>query len=46
MADDALTQSDAETLPRMEKVPASAEVFPFPDLGGRIEVPLASRDKR
>ena len=46
MADDALTQSDADTLLRMEKVPASAGTFHFPDLGGRIEVPLVSRDER
>ena len=41
MVDDALTQSDANTLLRMEKVPASAGTFQLPDLGGRIEVALA-----
>lgn len=46
MPDDALSQSDAEILLRMEKVPASRDTFQFPDLGGRIEVPLMSRDER
>ncbi len=46
MPDDALAQSDADTLLRMEKVPASMAAFDFPSLGGRIEVPLVSRDKR
>lgn len=46
MADDALTQSDADTLLRMEKVPASADTFHFLGFGGRIEVPLVSRDER
>ncbi|MBA4291203.1 MAG: hypothetical protein C0439_19720 [Pseudomonas sp.] len=46
MADDSLSQSDAETLLRMEKKPALPDAFQFPDLGGRIEVPLLSRDER
>lgn len=46
MADDTLTQSDAETLLRMDKVPATRDAVRFPDLGGRIEVPLMSRDER
>lgn len=46
MADDALAQADADVLLRMEKVPASTAAFDFPGLGGRIEVPLVSRDKR
>ena len=46
MADDTLTQADADLLLLMEKVPASDDAFRFPDLGGRIEVPLVSRDKR
>ncbi len=46
MANDALAQSDAEALLKMEKVPALRDPFKFPDLGGRIEVPLISRDKR
>lgn len=46
MADDTLTQSDADALLRMEKVPVSTDAFQFPDLGGRIEVPLQSRDER
>ena len=43
MADDALSQADAETLLRMDKKPATSDAFQFPDLGGRIEVPLVSR---
>ncbi len=46
MADDALAQVEADALLKVEKVPASSEVFDFPDLGGRIEVPLMSRDHR
>lgn len=46
MADDALSQIDAESLLRMDKKPATQDVFHFPDLGGRIEVPLVSRDER
>lgn len=46
MADDALAQVEADALLKMEKVPASSDVFHFPDLGGRIEVPLVSRDHR
>ena len=46
MASDALAQSDAEALLKMEKVPALKDEFQFPDLGGRIEVPLISRDER
>lgn len=46
MAEDTLSQNDAEALMRMEKVPASQDAFHFPDLGGRIEVPLMSRDER
>ncbi len=46
MADDALSQADAETLLRMDKKPALTDAFQFPDLGGRIEVPLVSRDGR
>jgi len=46
MSDDALPQSDAEALLRMDKFPASRDAVCFPDLGGRIEVPLVSRDER
>jgi hypothetical protein len=46
MADDVLSQSDAETLLLMEKIPVTQDTFQFPDLGGRIEVPLMSRDER
>jgi hypothetical protein len=46
MADDTLSQSDAEALLLMEKIAIHQELVHFPDLGGRIEVPLVSRDKR
>lgn len=46
MVNDTLAQSDAEALLRMEKVPGLPDEFKFPDLGGRIEVPLISRDER
>ncbi|MBI1906178.1 MAG: hypothetical protein HYS20_08075 [Rhodocyclales bacterium] len=46
MAEDALSQSDADNLLRMAKVPASLDAFRFPDFGGRIEVPLMSPDER
>ncbi|CAM5217674.1 hypothetical protein CDEF62S_00649 [Castellaniella defragrans] len=46
MADDILAQADADTLLRMEKMPASTAAFEFPSLGGRIEVPLISCDER
>lgn len=46
MADGTLSQSDADALLRMEKVCVDDDVITFPDLGGRIEVPLASRDLR
>jgi hypothetical protein len=46
MVDDILSQTDADTLLHMEKVPAATDTYPFPDFGGRIEVPLVSRDKR
>ena len=46
MAEDLMLQTDAETLLLMDKVRVSDEPLPFPDFGGRIEVPLASRDHR
>ena len=48
MADDVLSQTDAEALLRMEKVPDSSKTgrFRFPNSGGHIEVPLVSRDGR
>lgn len=46
MADGTLTQSEADMLLRLEKVRANDDLFPFPDLGGRIEVPIVSRDLR
>jgi len=46
MTDSSLPQSDADTLMRMEKIRANDDVTAFPDLGGRIELPLVSRDRR
>lgn len=46
MADDALSQADADVLLRMTKKPATPNAYHFPDLGGRIEVPLLSSDER
>ena len=46
MADGSLSQSDADALLHMEKERANDEPVTFPDLGGRIEVPLVSRDHR
>ena len=46
MADDTLSQVDAQTLLHMAKKPATPDSFHFPDLGGRVEVPLMSRDER
>jgi len=46
MADGSLSQFDADALMRMEKVRANNNEIAFPDLGGRIELPLVSRDLR
>ena len=46
MADISLSQSDADALLQMEKERVNDDAVAFPDLGGRIEVPLASRDRR
>jgi len=46
VADNELSQTEADVLLHMEKAPGSSDAFDFPDLGGRIEVPLVSRDKR
>lgn len=46
MHSDSLTQAEADALLRMDKVPTSQAAHQFPDLGGRIEVLLASRDQR
>ena len=46
MADGTLPQSDADALLRMHKIPIDDNAIAFPDLGGRIEVPLMSRDQR
>lgn len=46
MADGTLSQSAADALLRMDKVRVNDDKISFPDLGGRIEIPLASRDHR
>lgn len=46
MADGSLSQADADALLHMEKVRANDDQLDLPDLGGRIEVTLFSRDRR
>ncbi|AEJ02651.1 MAG: hypothetical protein Q8L92_07660 [Rubrivivax sp.] len=46
MTEDSFSQADAEALLRMEKISASIQPFYFPGLGGRLEIPLSSRDQR
>lgn len=46
MSDGTLAQVDADALLGMEKVRASDDDVEFPSLGGRIEVPLFSTDRR
>jgi len=46
MSEDAFSQADAEVLLKMDKIRINEDRHNFPDLGGRIEVPLASRDNR
>lgn len=46
MANDMLSQVDADILLRMSKVAVSQDIVHFPDLGGRIQIALVSRDKR
>lgn len=46
MADGTISQSDADALLVMDKVRTNDDTFVFPDLGGRIEIPLASHDFR
>ena len=46
MADIVLTQAEADALIKMEKLPADDELREYPGLGGRIAVPLMSKDKR
>ena len=41
-----LTQAEADALRKMEKVYMGKEYFSFPDLGGRIAVPLFSKDQK
>lgn len=46
MADGTLSQSDGDALLRMDKIRVNDEAVGFPDFGGRIEIPLVSRDHR
>jgi len=46
MADGSLSQADADALLQMEKIRATDDHMSLPDLGGRIEVALFSRDHR
>ena len=46
MADGTLSQSDADALLGMDKVRVGDDQVTFPDLGGRIEIPLVSPDHR
>ncbi|NCT83060.1 MAG: hypothetical protein GXC94_07965 [Comamonadaceae bacterium] len=46
MADDGLAQSDADVLLRLEKVAVLQKPVAFPDFGGRVELPLISKDGR
>lgn len=46
MSDGALSQTDADALLHMDKVRINDDKIVFPDLGGRIEIPLASSDHR
>lgn len=46
MSVESLLQVEADALLRMEKVRVNEDQWQFPDLGGRIEIPLASRDHR
>ena len=41
-----LTQAEADALRNMEKFYVGKEHFSFPDLGGKIAVPLFSRDNK
>lgn len=46
MAEIVMLQADADFLLQMEKIPADDERWPFPDLGGHVEVPLISCNQR
>ncbi len=46
MADIELSQAEADALISMEKVKANADSATFPDLGGKLIIPLISRDRR
>ena len=46
MASVDITQAEADALLSMEKCRVDDKVWDYPGLGGRISVPLSSRDKR
>lgn len=46
MQGDWLTQSEADALLQMEKYRLDSTAYPFPDLGGNIEIPLQSSNQR
>lgn len=46
MQNDSLTQAEVEAFLRMEKTRLDATEHAFPDLGGHVEIPLVSRDRR
>jgi hypothetical protein len=46
MAEINLTQSEADALIVMEKVKTDYQIWDYPGFGGRITIPLASRNKR
>jgi len=46
MAEINLSQSEADALIAMEKIRVDEQSFDYPSFGGRVSVPLISRDKR
>jgi hypothetical protein len=46
MADIAITQTEADALIRLPKIPADKSDWSYPPLGGAVSIPLTSKDKR
>lgn len=46
MAEINLSQSEADALIAMEKIRVDEQSFEYPSFGGRVSVPIISRDKR
>lgn len=46
MAEINLSQSEADALIAMEKIRVDEQSFDYPSFGGRVSVPIISRDKR